>query len=275
MKKIILTFISVIVATITFSQNHLPDSQLKNKGNATTRCGTMIRVEQMFESDPASRTRSQQSSKIISEGAVVNNYRTNAIITIPVVVHIVLPNPYFVTDADVQWQIDKLNLDYSGLNPDSTNIPPEFQAVRAHSQIRFALARRTPTGVLTNGIERIKSSVGSNVSKTIDPIKRTAQGGADVWDPNSSLNFWVGIDQSGSGILGYAQFPSSGTAADDGVFINAISWGNNPCYTATGYNLGRTAVHEVGHYLGLIHIWGDDGSACTGADFKCMSTDGS
>ena len=235
----------------------------------------MIRVEQMFKSDPVARTKAQQQSKIISSGAVVNNYRTNSIVTIPVVVHIVLPNPDLVTDADVQWQIDKLNLDYSGLNPDSTNIPPEFQAVRAHSQIRFALARRTPTGVLTNGIERIKSSVGSNVNRTIDPIKRTAQGGADVWDPNSYLNFWVGIDASGNGILGYAQFPSSGTAADDGIFINAIGWGNNPCYTARGYNLGRSAVHEAGHYFGLIHIWGDDGSACTGDDFKSLTAVGS
>ncbi len=235
----------------------------------------MIRVEQMFENDPRLRTQGEQQSKIIPSGAIVNNYRTNSIVTIPVVVHIVLPNPDFVTDADVQWQIDKLNLDYSGLNPDSTNIPPEFQAVRAHSQIRFTLARRSPTGALTNGIERIRSSVGSNVSNTIDPIKRTAQGGADVWNPASYLNFWVGIDASGSGILGYAQFPSSGNAADDGIFINATSWGNNPCYTAPRYNLGRSAVHEAGHYFGLIHIWGDDGSACTGDDFKSLTAVGS
>src|ERR1035437_3858342 len=63
--------------------------------------------------------------------------------------------------------------------------------------------------------------------------------------------------------------------ADDGVFINAISWGNNPCYTAPGYNLGRSAVHETGHYLGLLHNWGDDGTACTGDDFKSLTSVGS
>jgi hypothetical protein len=60
-----------------------------------------------------------------------------------------------------------------------------------------------------------------------------------------------------------------------GVFINAISWGNNPCYTLPEYRLGRTAVHETGHYLGLLHIWGDDGSACTGDDFKSLTAVGS
>ena len=229
----------------------------------------------MFENDPRLRTQSQEFSKTIPSGPVVTSYRTNSIVTIPIVVHIVLNNPNRVTDADVQWQIDKLNLDYSGLNPDSTNIPIEFQAVRGHSQIRFTLARRTPSGQLTNGIERVLSSAGSDVNKSIDPIKRTAQGGADVWDPSSYLNLWVGNDASGQGILGYAQFPTSGSLSDDGVFINVRSWSNNSCYTLPQYRLGRTAVHEIGHYFGLLHNWGDDGTACTGDDFKNLTTVGS
>jgi hypothetical protein len=95
-----------------------------------------------------------------------------------------------------------LNLDYSGFNPDSTNIPAAFQALRGHSQIRFTLARRTPSGALTNGIDRVRSSTGSNANKSADPIKRTSQGGADVWNPASYLNFWVGLDDSGNGHIG-------------------------------------------------------------------------
>ncbi|MDB5224144.1 MAG: type sorting protein [Chitinophagaceae bacterium] len=268
MKKILLSFFPVILATIAFSQT-------KNKENGITRCGTMLRVERLFESDPRAKSRAAELSKVIATGPSVTSYRTNTIVTIPVVVHIVLNNPDVVTDADVQWQIDKLNLDYSGLNPDSTNIPPEFQALRGHSQIRFALARRTPSGALTNGIERVRTSTGSNVNQSIDPVKRSAQGGADVWDPNAYLNFWVANDASGQGILGYAQFPTSGSTADDGVFINIRSWGNNSCYTLPEYSLGRTAVHETGHYLGLLHNWGDDGSACTGDDFKNLTSVGS
>lgn len=265
----------VIITTLSFSQTRLPDGQLKNKENAINRCGTMIRVDQMFENDPRLRTQAEQLSRAIAAGPSVTSYRTNAIVTIPVVVHIILPNPNFVSDADVQWQIDKLNLDYSGLNPDSTNIPAAFQPLRGHSQIRFTLARRSPSGALTNGIDRVSSSTGSNVNKSVDPIKRSSLGGADVWDPSSYLNFWVGLDASGQGILGYAQFPNSGSISDDGVFINAKSWGNNPCYTLADYRLGRTAVHETGHYLGLLHIWGDDGTACTGDDFKNLTSVGS
>jgi len=235
----------------------------------------MLRVEQLFQNDPRLRKQAEELSKAAQAGPAVNTYRTNTIVTIPVVVHIVLPNPNFITDADVQWQIDKMNLDYSGLNPDSTNIPAAFVPLRGHSQIRFTLARRTPTGALTNGIDRVSSSIGSNVNKPVDPIKRSSQGGADVWDPSSYLNFWVGLDASGQGILGYAQFPSAGSPADDGVFINAISWGNNPCYTLAEYRLGRTAVHESAHYFGLLHSWGDDGSGCTGDDFKNLTSVGS
>lgn len=235
----------------------------------------MIRVEQMFKDNPALKTFAEQSSKIPAKGAAISSYRTASIVTIPIVVHIVLNNPNVVTDADVQWQINKMNIDYSGLNADSTNIPPEFQALRGHSQIRFALARRTPSGALTTGIERIFSAAGSDASQTIDPVKRSSKGGADVWDPNSYFNIWVANDASGQGILGYAQFPGAGDPADDGIVINVRAWGNNPCYTLASYNLGRTAVHETGHYLGLFHIWGDDGTACTGDDFKSLTTAGS
>ena len=275
LKKIVLTICSVIIALATLSQTQLLNTQIKSKGVARDRCGTMLKVEQLLQSDPQARARAEQLSKIIPSATATDNYRTNAIIYIPVVVHIVLNNPYFISDADVQFQIDKLNLDFSGLNPDSTNIPPAFQAVRGHSQIRFALARRTPAGMLTNGIDRVNSSIGFDINQQVDPIKRSSLGGADVWDPNSYLNFWVGLDASQSGILGYAQFPTSGNVANDGIVINAIAWGNNPCYTAPGYNLGRTAVHETGHYLGLLHIWGDDGGSCAGDDFRSLVSLGS
>lgn len=275
MKKIILSFLALILVTIAFSQFSQPGGQIKNEVSGVNRCGTMLQVEQYLERDLKARTRTTEQSRTISTGPAVNNYRTNAIVNIPVVIHVVLPNPDQVTNANIQWQLDKLNLDFSGLNPDSTNIPPEFQAVRGHSQIRFVLARRTPSGALTNGINRIRSSTTSNVTLMTDPIKRSSQGGADVWDPSSYVNIWVGLDGSGLGILGYAQFPEFGAPANDGLFINATSFGNNPCYITPGYNLGRTTVHEMGHYLGLLHISGDDQGACTGDDFRSLSTVGS
>jgi hypothetical protein len=238
---------------------------------AIKRCATMERLELDLQQNPRLRA-PQGTGTTPSQSQANTEYRTLAVVTIPVVVHIVLANPFIITDADVQAQIDRLNLDFSGLNPDSTNAPPGFMAVRGHSLIQFTLARRTPSGQLTNGIER-KSGTGSNVNAAVDPIKRAALGGLDAWNSSSYLNLWVGQDLSGLNLLGYAQFPNSGTAADDGVFLNFQGFGSNPCYTFSSYNKGRTGSHEIGHYLGLYHIWGDE-SGCTGDDFRQLPGSG-
>lgn len=237
----------------------------------------MDRVDILLNSDPAAKALSQRggSTGILPVTAnTPSTYRTNAIVTIPVVVHIVLANPGIVTDADVNSQIRELNEDFAGLNADSLNIPAAFQAVRGHSQIRFTLARRTPAGTITNGIERKASATGSNANLAVDPIKRTALGGLDAWDASQYLNLWVGNDVSGQGILGYAQFPGTGLAADDGVFLNYQSFGIGACNNIAVYNKGRTGGHEVGHYFGLFHLWGDEGG-CTGDDFRPMAAVGS
>jgi len=232
------------------------------------RCGTTDRVEAMFRLNPALKNMPN-----VRLPATNNNYRLESISTIPVVVHIILPNPWLVTDADVQGQIDRLNLDFSGLNPDSTN-GGSFIGLRGHSQIQFCLARRTPAGELTNGIERRSGTTGSNANLIPDPIKHSSMGGLDVWDPASYLNLWVGTDDSGLGVLGYAQFPGLTPVDEDGVFLYYQSFGSSSCYTYSVYNKGRTATHEVGHYFGLFHIWGDE-NACNGDDFASLSIAGS
>src|SRR5688572_27625461 len=194
-----------------------------------------------------------------------NNLRTQAIITIPVVVHIVLPNPANVTDAAVIDQINIMNLDYSGLNPDSTNAN-SFYNVRGHSEIRFCLAQRTPANSPSNGIERRASSTTASVNIN-DPIKFTAMGGLDAWDPTKYLNIWVGTPTDPS-ILGYAWTPGPvPPLAEHGVFINFRAFSSiNPTGSTlfTDYNKGRTIVHELGHFFNLQHIWG--GAGCTNDD---------
>lgn len=49
------------------------------------------------------------------------------------------------------------------------------------------------------------------------------------------------------------------------MVVDFQPFGNTEILT-TPYYLGRTATHEVGHWLGLRHIWGDNGGACTGSD---------
>lgn len=235
------------------------------------RCGTMQLLDELMKQDTAMKARYEQFVREAEQRqanqkdihSLENIRTTTAILTIPVVFHIVLPNPFIVTDADIQAQIDRLNLDLSGLNPDSTNAA-NFYSTRGRSRIRFCLARRDPNGNLTNGIQRRASSTGYDVTVTPDPIKTAAAGGLDAWDANRYLNIWVGTGT----LLGYATLPGTSIASQQGVVIDVLGTSSNPCYVHPRYNLGKTAIHEVGHYLGLYHNWGDDDTACAGDDFR-------
>jgi hypothetical protein len=230
----------------------------------------MQRIEKLFSNDLLSRAANNQRTGNTNTGPAITSFRLNAVVTIPVVVHIVLPNPYVVSDADVQAQIDRLNLDFAGMNGDSSNASSTFLALRGHSLIQFCLAKRTPSGQLTSGIERRTSETKSKPLTSEDPIKYQSMGGLDQWDPSSYLNLWIGDDEGTGDILGYAHFPGTTPVAEDGVFINYISWGSSTCYTLPDYNKGRSATHEIGHYLGLMHIWGDD-NGCSGDDFRNLT----
>ncbi|GAB3583215.1 hypothetical protein GCM10027345_28560 [Hymenobacter daeguensis] len=188
--------------------------------------------------------------------------RTSAItVTIPVVVHVLYSTASEnISDAQIQSQIDVLNEDYHKLNSDYTKTPSVFASQVADVGIQFVLAKRDPNGNATTGIER-KSSTTTSWG-TADKIKSTSTGGLNAWNSSQYLNLWVGT--IGGGILGYAQFPG-GAASTDGVVISPVYFGRTGTVTSP-YNLGRTASHEVGHWLNLNHIWGDDNGACTGTD---------
>ncbi|HWN88195.1 MAG TPA: M43 family zinc metalloprotease [Chitinophagaceae bacterium] len=243
-------------------------------------CGTMNYLEDVFSKIPGSRAQFEASQAELERryqeqiARIVSNSTTQrfqAITTIPVVVHIILPDASIVTDLAVQDQINILNADYSGLNPDSTNAT-NFYPVRGHPEIRFCLAQRTPTNLPTNGIERRNASTQSEGSVLGDNIKYTADGGLDAWDPNKYLNIWVCATTPpapGVVLLGYATFPGAGfPLVEHGAVIHYRSFSSiNP----TGTTLfafaakGRTSSHELGHFFNLRHIWGDQ-SGCTTDD---------
>ena len=189
------------------------------------------------------------------------NATTAITVTIPVVVHVLYSTTAEnISDAQIQSQIDVLNEDYHKLNADYTNTPSVFAGQVADVGIQFVLAKRNPSGLATTGIERKSSTTAS--WGTADKIKKASTGGLDAWNASQYLNLWVGT--IGGGILGYAQFPG-GVAATDGVVISPVYFGRTGTVAAP-YNLGRTGSHEVGHWLNLNHIWGDDSGACTGTD---------
>ena len=226
-------------------------------------CGTMEALDRLLLDNPnLANTRQDiedQTQKFIQLGGANSGLRST--ITIPVVVHVIYANTtQNISDAQIQSQITVLNQDYSRTNTDWTSTPSVFQSVVAVPGIQFCLAQRDPSGNATTGIVRKSTTVSS--FSTNDAVKHSSSGGDDAWPSASYLNLWV--CNIGGGILGYAQFPG-GAAATDGVVINYTAFGNTGT-AAAPYNKGRTATHEIGHWLNLYHIWGDDNGACTGTD---------
>ena len=181
-------------------------------------------------------------------------------VTIPIVFHVVYKTAaQNIPDDRLLEQISILNEDFRRLNADTSDTPFDFKDEAADCGIEFCLAQVDPAGNPTTGILRVSTTVNS--FGTDDAVKFTADGGDDAWPADSYLNFWV--CNLGASLLGYAQFPG-GPAATDGVVIHYNHVGLNDA--GYPYHLGRTATHEIGHWLNLRHIWGDDGTACTGSD---------
>ena len=181
---------------------------------------------------------------------------------IPVVVHVVYKTAaQNISAAQIQSQIDVLNEDYRHKNADLATVPAPFAPATDDARIEFKLATTDPAGNPTTGITR--TATATTAFSDDDSVKSAATGGADAWPSDRYLNIWV--CPLAGGLLGYAQFPG-GPAATDGVVIRHSAFGTSGT-AAAPFNLGRTATHEIGHWLNLRHIWGDDGTGCAGSDF--------
>lgn len=220
-------------------------------------------------------------NKIISARKALRT-EDNQIDTIPVIVHIIHNGDAVgfnenLSQAQVNSQFDILNNDYGRISG-----TPGFNTLSfsGDSFIRFAPAVIDPSGkdMAEPGIDRVFNNTQTSwdVSTIDSDIKPKSQ-----WDPNKYLNIWtVVFGGSSSNLLGYAQFPeransglsdlqTSQTANTDGVVISFRTFGNIG-NVSTKYNGGRSASHEIGHFLGLYHTWGDE-SDCSGTDF-CADT---
>jgi hypothetical protein len=225
--------------------------------SAQRNCGAMEYLEMQMENDSKRALKMQRIEQQTRDFIQNTEARAvNGVITIPVVVHVVYnTSAENISDAQVQSQIDVLNADFRRLNSDANNVWSQA----ADTEIEFCLATVDPNGNPTNGITRTASSVSA--FGTNDNMKFNSSGGKDAWPAGDYLNMWS-CDISG-GILGYAQFPG-GPAATDGVVMDYQYFGTIGTATAP-FDLGRTATHEVGHWLNLRHIWGDGN--CNADDF--------
>ena len=226
-------------------------------------CATMIVDAKLAEAFPSYRQNQdrieQGIRRSIGTGQALRALRK--LLTVDVVVHVVYKLPAEnISDAQVKSQIAVLNKDFRATNPDKSKVPPVWKGLVGDSNLKFQLAKKDPSGKATTGITRTattRDSFGSG-----NAVKKKAQGGANAWPADRYLNIWV--CNLADGLLGYAQFPG-GPPTTDGVVILYTAFGTSGA-AAAPFNLGRTATHEIGHWLNLRHIWGDRND-CGGTDF--------
>ena len=274
-------------------------SSAQNTNLKLPRCGYELVWKNLEKNNPGFRQKYDEY--IIGKHNNAAAKPTGVIYRIPVVFHVV----YYkngttekgnVADSVLQHQITILNNAYRKRHSDTGNLRPLFKPLSADAEIEFYLATKDPSGANTTGITRTPTTIDGfgdiSVFESMDSlerIKHTTQGGHDGWPSSRYLNIWVadmsiniGPGMSFIAILGYATPPLNplppnwGTdptqllGMGDGVVLqyHCVGGSKNPdvAEVMPMSSSGRTAVHEVGHYLGLRHIWGDpvaDSLACT------------
>lgn len=269
MKKTLLLISSIFIGYSTFAQ--------------TQRCAT---VEYMNYRENIQNGYIQATQSVFNTAKKSNHQKSDETYIIPVVVHVVYKKTQEnIDDSVILDQIRVLNEDYNRLNADSVNLRNEFLPYVGNAKIEFRLAEFDPNGNPTTGITRTQTTLNSFFemgSGLAEKVKSTADGGIDPWNQSRYLNIWVcnmalmfGTNEIPM-VLGYAtppadlpNWPAGSTGGmSDGVVIQYQVFGtNNPTPLSGGTPFvvkGRTVTHEVGHYLGLRHIWGD--GDCTQED---------
>ena len=225
------------------------------------KCGTMSVHFRQLEADQNFRKNLIELEQITIRRMASSEAARIRPVTIPIVIHVVFNNAVEnISDAQIQSQIKVLNEDFKATNFDKGNVPSVWASLITSTDITFQLAAKDLQGNPTSGITRTqtnKLSFGDD-----DSIKFSANGGIDAWPTDKFLNIWV--CNLGNQLLGYAQFPG-GPIDTDGVVITHSAFGTQGSATAP-FDGGRTATHEIGHWLNLRHIWGDD-PQCQGSDF--------
>jgi hypothetical protein len=269
--------------TYIYQTFHLPDMSDTQKAlvgesrNKVQECASSDLNRHLAATDSGYKSRRlaiQQFHRAVRQGESISGGFTQSLLersySIPVVFHIVhYTADQNISDEQIDSQLNVLNADYNGKNEDLVKLPAAFQPLLGVANISFHRARRDPQGAFTDGVTRTRTNVPGFTSFDTNPVggpdsrmKSASTGGVDPWPTEHYLNIWV--CDLGMSLYGYAQFPG-GPPASDGVVISYNRFGTLGTAIA-GTNFGRTGTHEVGHWLDCYHIWGDDGTSCTGTD---------
>ena len=231
----------------------------------SNKCGTMQHLQKSIAKDPTLKKRMLENERATQQ-LILKNARSirasSDVIVIPTVVHVIWNNQIEnISNKQILSQIDVLNEDFRLMNVDSLDEQHPFWPFTIDAKIEFCLAQQDPNGNPTIGITRTKTNVITWDDNNSDDIKSSANGGKNNWDPTKYLNIYV-VNLDGE-TLGFATFPDELLTSPelDGVVIRYEAFGTEgTAGTADFFNneRGRTGTHEVGHWLNLRHIWGDD-----------------
>ena len=227
-------------------------------------CGSEAYKRQLLQSNPSIQNSFDAVELQIAKATkkfAARDTTLNEVINIPVVIHVIYKTTaQNISDDQIRSQLTALNNDFANLNQDKSKRPGVFNAVASDVKIKFCLAQVDPQGNKTTGI--IRKSTTADIFTADDAMKTSLRGGDNPWDNKKYLNIWVCALSGRS--LGYATPPGS-NAAIDGVVIAFDVFGTVGSLR-TSFNKGRTATHEVGHWMGLKHLWGDTDCGDDGID---------
>jgi PKD repeat protein len=266
MKKPVLNIFILLCSVFVFQGTDLISQTIQTEKV----CGTTEYFKAMLKDAPSfsknlqlleEQTERHVDSYLENRSNISGQKSAGVVKTIPVVFHIIhYGGPENISKAQILSGLEVLNNGFRKQGADTVNIPAVFKPLAADTEIDFKLATLDPNGNCTDGIVRIFSPLtygGSNNLKALS-----------YWPSNKYLNVWVANSPisagSGNPVAGYAQFPG-GNPLTDGIVMAYDYVGTVGSVNAS--NGGRTITHEVGHWLNLRHIWGDDNGACTGTDF--------
>ncbi len=256
-KFLLIQLLIIATAINTYSQTN-PFAQNIPSHNGIHRCHTDQVAHELYNNDPAfkSYVDNGMTHKVNSNNVMPSMRFSDSIVRIPVVFHIIHNNgPENIALSQIESQIRILNEDFRRI-PGTNGFGPGVD-----TQIEFFLAQRDPQGNCTDGVVRVQSALTNGHY----PNQQTQMKALSQWDPTKYLNFWVVGDMGG--VLGYATFPG-GPANLDGI-VCADSYVGDEGTSGTGqYGLGRTATHEIGHWLNLFHTFQ---GGCAGGD-QCADT---
>ena len=230
-------------------------------------CGSDSYISQLLANNPSLQASIDNAEQQIQNtlkskrNSLQRDTTANEIINIPVVIHVIYKTAaQNISDAQIMSQLEVLNNDFSNSNANAVDRPAAFAGLAADVRIHFCLAQVDANGKRTTGITRKQTN--TEVFTADDAMKNSLSGGDNPWDSKRYLNIWV--CNLGGRSLGYATLPG-GPADKDGVVIGTDVFGTIG-NVRSPFNKGRTATHEVGHWLGVKHVWGDTDCGDDGVD---------